>query len=811
MERGERHQRVDRAFRRWAGWVVRRRLGVLLGSLLVCALLISGLARLHADFSPDSFLLDEDRARRTYDEFRAHYGREDVILVGLSTPDVFDLAFLERLRALHEEIEARVPYVVDVTSLLNARSTRGEGDELIVEDLFERWPDDEADLAVLRQRVRENPAYLNHHVDQNLTFTSIAVELDTYSSLGDGDAESIVDVDDFEEDGSAEASFLTQRETDEAVAALTTVAERHRSDDLPIHLVGGEAIGHHIRGISEADAAIYTPAAILMIGTLLWLLFRRVSAALLPNVVVFLSMASSFGVMGWLGLPFTTISQVLITFLMAVGTCDAVHVLAIVYQGLANGLERDEAIVEAVAHTGFAVVLTSLTTAGGLFSFIAAEIQPVADLGIISPIGVLIALGFTLTLLPAALAFIPLEAIRDTPTRAAQARLGLGTHPLIDRILERCGELALSRPRSVLAVTAVGIVVAGIGVSAVRFSDDALDWLFEDDAMRVGVERTDIALRGVQTLEVVIDSGEENGIYDPRLLRNLEQASAYAMSFQEGPVVVGSTLSILDILRETHRALNENRPDYYRIPEERDLIAQELLLFENSGSDDLEKVTDSRFETARLSMRVNWTDGRLYGPFLEEFEPNLRALFGEGVEVVVTGGVALSGRAASLLLGSLARSYLLAIAIITPLMVLLLGSVRRGALAMIPNLIPIWLTLGLAGFVGIPLNMSTMLVGSMVIGIAVDDTIHFMHQFDRDHATTGDTRGAIRRTLRSTGSALLVTSVVLTGSFLLSLLGNFNGMVHFGVLAAFATMTAFLADVVLAPALVVLTTPDGTR
>jgi predicted RND superfamily exporter protein len=701
-------------------------------------------------------------------------------------------------------VEREVPHVRDVTSLVNVRSTRGEKDELIVEDLLEHWPEDATALRVIRDRAASNPVYLNHLLSEDLRFTTIVVDLDTYSSLGDSES------DDFDlagaDDVDGETEYLTDWESDQAVAALRVLLDEHAREGVHTSLVGAPVIGTYIEGIAAGDAMIYTPASILMLALLLGVLFRRLSAALLPILVVFLSMASAFGVMGWLDMPYSAPTQVLIMFIMAVGTCDAVHILAILYQGLARGLARDEAIVEAIGHSGFAVVLTSVTTAGALFSFIVAEFAPISDLGIISPVGVLLALAFTLTLLPATLAFLPLrsedEAGRSVP----------GSLPIVESALVGFGNLAIEHAKWVVAITALGVLIAGIGVRGVRFSDDSMDWLFEDDPLRMAVEEMNTAMGGIQSLEVVIDTGVENGLYDPQVLAALERAARHAESFDHGPVRVGSTLSILDILRETHRALNENRPEFYTIPLERALIAQELLLFENSGSDDLEKVTDSRFESARLSLRVGWADGRFYAPFLEAFGRDLRDIFDPAIEVTLTGGASLSGRAADLLLGSLARSYTLALAVITPLMIFLLGSVRRGLIAMIPNLIPIWFSLGLAGFLDLPLNMSTLLVGSMVIGVAVDDTIHFMHQFDRDYSKSGDPAHAIRRTLGSTGSALFVTTVVLTGSFLLSLLGHFNGMVHFGILAAFATIVAFLADVLVAPALVYLTTrPSESR
>ncbi len=796
MARGERHERIDEGFRNWARWVVGHRAGVIVCCLLAAACLMAGLPRIHADFSSDSFLLKEDQARQAYDAFRDRYGREDPIVIGLAPPEVFDLEFLGHLWTLHEAIERDVPYVREVTSLVNVRSTRGEQDELIVEDLLETWPEDAEALAAIRERAAKNPVYVNHLLSEDLRFTAIVVDLDTYSSLEDDDS---LGFDEAEE----RAEYLTDWESDQAVTALRTLLDEHVRDDVRVSLVGGPVVGDYIEGVAAGDAMIYTPASIMMLSLLLGPLFRRVSAAILPVFVVFLSMASAFGVMGWLDMPYSAPTQVLIMFIMAVGTCDAVHILAILYQGLARGLARDDAIVEAVGHSGFAVVLTSVTTAGALFSFIVAEFAPVSDLGITSPIGVLLALGFTLTLLPATLACIPLRG------EAEAGRAVPGSLPIVERALVRFGDVSIGHPGIVLGGTALGVVIAGIGVAQVRLSDDSMDWLFEDDPLRMAVEELDEALGGIQSLEVILDTGVENGLYEPAFMTALERAAEHAESSDLGPVEVGSTLSILDILRETHRALNENRPEFYAIPTERALIAQELLLFENSGSEDLEKVTDSRFESARLRLRVGWTDGRNYAPFLEALGEDLREIFDESVEVTLTGGAALSGRASDLLLESLAQSYTLALAVITPLMVFLLGGFRRGLIAMIPNLIPIWFSLGLAGFLGLPLNMSTMLVGSMVIGVAVDDTIHFMHQYDRNHSMTGDSALAIRRTLGSTGTALLVTTVVLVGSFLLSFMGHFNGMIHFGILAGFATSVAFLADVLVAPALVHLTSGEG--
>ena len=415
----------------------------------------------------------------------------------------------------------------------------------------------------------------------------------------------------------------------------------------------------------------------------------------------------------------------------------------------------------------------------------------------ISPIGVLLALAYSLTLLPALVAVTPTASTRPGDR---------GVVGPVDAALVRLGAVATHHPRAVLLITAVVLVVALSGVREVRFSNEPLGYLFEDDEVRLAIETIDRRFEGISSVEILVDSGRENGLHEPDVLRRLESTVAYAKSLRNGPVRVGSSVSIVDIVKEINQALHENRPEHYTVPDDRRLIAQELLLFESNGSDDLQDVTDTRFQEARLTLRANWTDAMFYVPFLEELEAGAREILGDGLEVEITGGLALSARAFTLVISSLARSYGLALLVITPLMILLIGNLRRGLLAMIPNLIPVYLTLALMGWLDITMNMSTLIIGSIVIGLAVDDTIHFMHKFNRYFQTTGDAPEAVRLTLATTGTALLVTSIVLATSFLVFVFGHFYGTVHFGILACFATVVAFLADVLVAPALMVVAT-----
>jgi predicted RND superfamily exporter protein len=330
-----------------------------------------------------------------------------------------------------------------------------------------------------------------------------------------------------------------------------------------------------------------------------------------------------------------------------------------------------------------------------------------------------------------------------------------------------------------------------------------------DDPIRVATEMVDERLGGASTAEVVLDTGSENGLHDPETLRGIDAAIMRVEAIERGPVFVGKAVSLIDIVKETHQALNGNDPDYYAIPNDRQLVAQELLLFENSGNEDLEDITDSRFQRARVTLRVPLVDAVLY----EEFLADVRAAFSGVTErpIVLTGRSAISSRTFGALIESMATSYLVALAVITPLMMALIGDVRLGLISMVPNLFPVLATLGVMGWLGFPLDASSIMVGSITISLAVDDTIHFMHRFRLDYMRFGDTRAAVRETLRTTGSALLFTSLVLvTGFSVMGALGTMKNTVIFGAMAATGIAFAFVADALLTPALIQLSTPSGS-
>ncbi|MBW1804639.1 MAG: MMPL family transporter, partial [Deltaproteobacteria bacterium] len=456
----------------------------------------------------------------------------------------------------------------------------------------------------------------------------------------------------------------------------------------------------------------------------------------------------------------------------------------------------EEAICWALGHSGLAIVITSLTTAAGLASFATAEVAPIAHLGIFAGFGVMAALIYTIILLPALLAVIPVRMKQKKDKKS---------NPLfIDRFLTAIADFSTGHAMIITIVGVIMILVSLGGALRISFSHNPLVWFPTQLPIRVATEKVDREMRGTVTMEVIIDTGRENGLYDLEILNKMEALGRELETLERGRMFVGKTISLAEMLKEIHRALNENRQAYYVIPQDPKLIPQELLLFENSGSDDLEDVVDSQFRLARFTIKVPWQDAIGYVPFLREIDQRIKGSLGDHAKVTATGLMVLLVRTLDAAIHSAARSYVIAFVIITLMMILLIGHPGLGLISMIPNLLPVVLTLGVIGWLDFPLDMFTMLIGSIAIGLAVDDTVHFMHNFRRYHYETGDVKEAVRRTLTTAGRAMLVTSIVLSLGFFIFMLASMKNLFYFGLLTGITIITALLADFLLAPALMML-------
>jgi len=795
--------RVEKWFEDYARVIYYNRIKTILIMFAVIAAIVSQIPKITIDISTEGFLHKTDPTLIEYNAFRDQFGRDELIIIAINSPEIFNKNFLSKLKTMHNELAEKVPYIEDITSLVNARNTHGKQDELIVAELLEDWPETPEAIAAIQQRVLDNPMFKNTLISEDGTFTTIMIKTQTYSSVGND-----IDVlEGFEDDSKQntaepkkpdefeERKYLTDEENSEMVNAVRNIVVKYKAPDFQVYIAGSSAVTHFLKKSMMKDIRRFVLLALLTVAFFLFIMFRRISGVVLPLLIVLLSLFSTISLMATFGVPIKLPTQILPSFILAVSVGYSVHILAIFYHRYRKNRNKEDAVVYSIGHSGLAIFFTAITTAGGLFSFSTSEVSPVADLGKFAGTGVLLAMVYTLVLLPALLAIVPIKANKekiDEPKATAT-----------DRLLTAIGKIATGYPYTILIVSTIILVLSIAGAMKIRFTHDPLRWLPKTNSARIATEKIDQELRGSISLEIIVDTEKENGLYEPDILNRLEESVKYLETLKVGEIFAGKAWSLTTILKEINRALNENRKEFYTIPQDRKLIAQELLLFENSGSDDMEDFTDSQLSKARLMIKVPFKDAVAYSNFLDVVQEHFQRFYPDE-KIIITGMSTLLFRTVSNAIDSMARSYLYAFIIITILMILLIGHLRIGLLSMVPNLAPIIVTLGLMGWFKIPMNLFTMLVGNIAIGLAVDDTIHFMHNFRRYFEETGDAKFAVMETLHTAGRAMLVTSCVLSIGFFIFVFATMNNLFHFGLLTGFTIVMALVADYFIAPALMMI-------
>jgi len=780
--------RIEAQFSNLARLIYRRAWLFLLFSLLFTGILSSFIPDITMDTSAEGMLHKEDPALKTFKIFRDQFGRDQMVIIGLKPVTLFDFTFLRKLKKFHNALKQEIPYLYEINSLVNATYIHGEGDNLFVEDLLETLPATREEMENLRHKVLEHPLYRGTIISEDGTFTIITLKPSLFSNaIGD---EHI--------DNAKDRQHLTKKELNEFVSSIENLTKQFNSPDFPLYLGGDITAEKVLTTMTMETMGRFMILTTLLVILLTAILFRRLSGVIFPFIVINCALFTTMGLMAIFNVPITLNTTILPSFLLAVGIGDSVHILTIFYRHYDDHQNKEDAISYALGHSGLAVIMTSLTTAGGLLSFVGAGVAPVAALGIFAAVGVMLALIFTLITLPALLALSPLKLKKRNKSSNSFSRL--------DRFLVGIGDFATGHPWPVVLVSGTVITLSFILAMKLNFSHNSLIYLPEDNMMRRATEMIDQKMNGSIRVEVLVDTGRKNGLYDPAIMNDIDKAKKLAEKMVIKGHRVGSSVAITNIIKEMNMALHGGDIESFTLPQNRELIAQELLLYEIGGGEDLRTLVDADNRQARISTAVPWLDAVEYNRVLALFEKQLSKIFADKASVTVTGIVAIICRTFSSIIHTMASSYMIAGLVISLLMILLIGNVKLGMISMIPNFAPIITGLGFMWLINIPLDYSTIMVGGIAIGLAVDDTVHFMHNFRRYYNHTGDAIKAVHMTLSTTGRAMLFTTLILCAGFYVLIFAELKSTANFGLITGFTICVALLADFLLAPALMVLIT-----
>jgi predicted RND superfamily exporter protein len=786
-------------FERIGRWSYDHRLTVLAICLVVLAVFVWLASGARFDNSFENYFDVNDPVYAAYNQYREDFGSDEVSFIVYAAADrpdgVWDLGVMRQIEQLTRALEEEVPFVDEVISLANAEFMEPVDGDLEIYDLLEEFPEDQAALLAVRDKVLKKPLYVGGLASADGRHAGIILEME---------ASSVDPLDEIRLDPEAGDDIanlypqVSYRRIEEILARPEYAGIRFfHSGDVPLNAVLNE--------ILAGEAARHGGITFLVIAGVLLFFFRRPVGVVGPLVVVLLSVAVSVGTIGLFGWNLDLMFGMLPNLLIAVGVADAVHIVSEFLRYHVDLGDRREAVRRTLSMVGPACLLTSLTTAAGFAALSIAPIRTLAHFATYAAIGVIAAFLLSVTLLVVFLSFGPRhpKVARIEKTRA-EAKGGRR----FDRALHAVARFDLRQRKPILAAFAALFVVSIAGMLQLRVDSNFLMDYSEDEPVRRDTFYIDENMSGTFSFVYVFDTGVPDGLKDPAVLRDIERLQAEADRKIE---VVTKTYSIVDLLKDINQTFHDGDPAFYRLPETRELVAQYLLVYEMSGGGELDDYISSDYSRATLELRCKWIESSRIQRATAELAKYLQENPVLAAEVSATGIGALWEQLTDYITVSQIRSFLLAFSVIAALMCLVFRSIKTGMLSMAPNLSPVLVTLGAMGWLGIPINYTTMLVAPVAIGIAVDDTMHLLARYQLEFRRLGSYREGLVASMKDVGRALVITSVALVLGFLVMLDASMTSQVNTGLLLAATILLALVANFLLLPALILTFRPFGNE
>ncbi|MDJ0849981.1 MAG: MMPL family transporter [Myxococcota bacterium] len=750
----------------WLRWVARHPaatlLGVVLASLAALAGIVeprTGRVRLEVDPALDEMLPADDAERRFYESLRERFGSDDTLVVTLHGDDLFTPAGLARVASLSDRLES-LPGVRGVESLATAlRLYTVEGD-LEIAPFLEELPATRDEARALRAEVLADSLRAGSLVSADARTTALLVTFDEMR----------------------EAEFLA-RELDLRVAE----AASEEAGPFEVWIAGTPRVKAEIGRILTAELTGMVPVVLVLMLALSYAFFRSWWFSLVPVLTVVTALLWTLGVVAWAGHALNIVTTLVPPLVLVLGFAYAIHVVSAFRSeegaSAADPGERARARQRALGRVGFPVVFTALTTAAGFLSITVNDLQAIRDFGLYSAVGVSASLAAALLATPALLGIGGHGAARRPQARSSR----------LDGALARLAAFDLTHRRTLMGAGAAVLTIALVLTARIEVNTEVIGNFRADAPVRRSYEAINEHLDGANTFYVMLESPQAGAFEEPSNLRVLADLQRW-LTAQEG---IGGATSMVDYLRVIHDGFLEGDGTQRRLPDSAELTAQ-LLLF--GSNDELEKLVDPSRRTATIVLRSTSTASKDFADLATRIDARLAEL-PPHLSGRATGNAVLLTRAADRISRGQALSLIAAFGMIGLVLMAYFRSIALGALALLPNALPVAVYFGMLGLTGVTLNNATALMGSIVLGIAVDDTIHFLVHWRSLVRRTGDRAHASAEALREVGRPVTYTTVVLCLGLLVVATSDLKTQAQFGALGAFTLAVAWAADVLLMPAL----------
>lgn len=766
-------ENINRKFRQLAVWILRHRLLVMGLFALLIAFSFVGTKRIVMKTSFDDYFVSDDPMQLKTNEFKSIFGNDYYVAVLVKNKDVFSKRSLTLIRELSEELKDSLSYADKVTSLTDLEFTVGTEEGMTIEQIVpDDIPSDAASLKEIRRKAYSKPYLSKKLVSKDGTMTWIMVKLRPFPE------DSV-----WKKTSDIAPDILTGKEAGHIIG-------KAKYAELSPNAAGMPYMSYEKHVFMEGEMGRLFLIAFIVAIIVMAVVTRSLRGVVAPLLTSVFAVIIGFGCIGWLGIyidmPVLMIA-VILTFACSIAY--NIHLYNFFKTRFVETGRRKASITDAVGETGWGVLLSGLTTVVAMMTFLSMEIVPMKAIGLNTAICLLSVLVTCLIVTPVILSFGKDRKPSIDVSKSLEGYAG--------GRFERFGTFVIRRHRPIFIVSVAITLFCGIGMFSIEPAFDIEKTMGRKvEYVKKFLDLCDTELGSMYSYDLMITLPHADDAKKPENLKRLDRLATITESY---PLTKRHN-SVTDIVKDMNCTLNGNNLKEYRIPDNADMVAQLLLLYENAGGTESEYWMDYDYQRLRLQIELKSYNSNEAEKEMDLLQTEARKLF-PGAHVSVVGNIPQFTVMQQYVERGQMWSMLLSVLVIGVILILLFRSWKVGLVGMIPNIAPAIIVGGMMGWLGYPLDMMTASLIPMVLGIAVDDTIHFINHCHVAHNRYNDYNMAIRKTFRTEGLPIVMSTVIISATFAGFMSSDATQTKNWGLLAVAGMVSALLADLFLTPIL----------
>ncbi len=740
---------------------------VLLATIFLIIVATIGGKNLYFRGDYDIFFDGTNKQLLAFDEIQTTFAKTDnlAIVIAPEDGDIFTPQTLSLIQKI--TVDAwQVPYSSRVDSIANYQHTEAFEDDLLVEDLlyseYELTPER---ISKVKSIALSEPVLKSALVSEkgDVTVVNITVQLPEMDKTA---------------------------EVEEVVSSINAMIDRYQRayPDVTFHKAGIIAMNYAFMTAAQDDSSTLVPTMLVVILVFLTIMLRSILSVIATLIVIIGSVMATMGISGWAGMFLSTATVNVPTLIMTLAVADCVHVIATMRQSMKNGFTKAQSIERSIALNFVPILITSVTTAIGFLMMNMSDSPVLRDFGNLSALGVMVACFLSVTLLPALLKLLPIHVKMETSQDQKH-------------VMDRLGDFVVSQRRALLPLSVAVIVVCASLIPLNKVNDESVEYFGQRNEFRQAADFMEERISGMTNISIAIKTNESQGIAAPDFLNTIGEFSSWLRDQPETDHVA----TLADVYKRLNKNMHGDDEAYYLLPQERELAAQYLLLYEMSLPYGLD--LNNQINVDKSSIKMVLTVANLGSVELVDLENRIYQWFAEHApqyQVVASSPSLMFAHIGETNMASMLSTLPITLVLISALLIFALRSVRLGLISLMPNIAPAVIGFGLWALISGEINLGLSVVVTLTLGIVVDDAVHFLSKYQRARRDGQTAEQAVRYAFHTVGRALWITTVVLVAGFSVLAMSSFRLNADMGQLSAIVIFIALVVDFLFLPTLLML-------